>query len=542
MTEVIIIGAGPTGLMAAALLHHHGVAVRVFSKAEGPARESRAFGIHARSLELFLNLGLVEEFLNRGLLATGVQVFLDGQCSAELNFDDIGRSDTPYGFVLMVPQWDVEDILLSHLQRSGVKVEYGVEAFDLDQSDNMVLVRVRHPGQDRSEEIQAPYAIGADGAHSLVRRKLGLHFEGEAYPQGFLLADCHLDWALDHSHIKIFLRGNRFAAFLPLKGTQMGRVMVLAPTQPGQGEGCHPASLEEVEKELREASGHKLSLSDALWTSRYHIHHRGVRHYRQGRVFLAGDSAHIHSPVGAQGMNTGLQDAANLAWKLTLALRGDLPANLLDTYHQERWPVGQKIIKFTDRIFSLIISQKTWLSGLRNRLLPRFAGTVSRTGVLRGKAFHFVSQLGIRYHGLGFLRDDGPFKAVLKAGERAPNAGIARGVDVFSLIQGYRFHVLALSSRPLDEPEIARLASEMDQLPVPAGIGLGRHIVCHSLIGRDPRIHRCECSQIFQAYGLDDENPQALFLIRPDGYIAYRSLQLHLSGLRRFLTDRMGAK
>lgn len=527
--------------MAAALLARCGVGLRIFSQDLGPAQESRAFGVQARSLELLLNMGIVDEVLDKGMLASGSQIFMDGKQAAQLNFDDIGRTDTPYSFVLMLPQWETEAILVRDLQRLGIEVEYGVKATDLSQDpDGVTVTAQRQSGE--SFEIRGQYSIGADGAHSLVRKKLGLEFVGAPYPQGFLLADCKVDWPLDHNHLKLFLQGTNMAIYFPLPGKNLGRIIALSATPSGQVQGAQPTSLEEVQKALREASGIPVTLSEPLWMSRYNIHHRGVEQYAVGRVFLAGDAAHIHSPAGGQGMNTGLQDAANLAWKLALIVKGQAPPHLLDTYNDERWPVGQKILNFTDRLFAIISSQKGWLAGIRNRLLPRFAGTVSRTGILRSKAFHFISQLGIRYHVPVFLHDDGPFKSVLNAGERAPNATIARNLDVFSLIDGYRFHVLAISSRPLDEAEIARLSDDLAQLPTPQGIDLRTHIVAHSLIGRDPRLHRCESSQVFQAYGLDDESQQALFLIRPDGHIAYRSLQLNVSGLKRFLRDRLGGQ
>lgn len=535
MVDVIVVGAGPTGLMAAGLLARCGVRVRVISKAAGKAEESRAFGIQARSLELFLSMGIVEEFLDRGMLASGSQIFVDGKEAATLNFDDIGRADTPYSFVLLVPQWEIEGILLDDLRRHGVEVEYNREAVDLEQDDETVTVRLRG-----GEEIRGRYVIGADGAHSLVRKKLGFTFEGAAYPQGFLLADCKVNWPLDHSHLKLFLRGTRIAIYFPLKGRDIGRLIVLSSVAPGQDQGAYPATLAEVQTALAEATGIEVELSDPVWLSRYNIHHRGVNQYGRGRAFVAGDAAHIHSPVGGQGMNTGLQDAANLAWKIALALQGKAPADLLDTYHAERYPVGQKILKFTDRLFGIVSSQKGWLAGIRNRLLPRLAGTVTRTGALRSRAFHFVSQLGIRYHVPVYLHDDGPYEGGLNAGERAPNAAIARGLDVFSLIGGYRFHVLAISSQPLELFEIGRLHEELKRLPQPA-IPLKAHLIGHSLMGRDPRLHRTESSQIFDAYGLGEETPQALFLVRPDGHIAYRSRSLNLAGLSRFLRERLGA-
>ena len=215
-------------------------------------------------------------------------------------------------------------------------------------------------------------------------------------------------------------------------------------------------------------------------------------------------------------MNTGLQDAANLAWKLAAVLKGGAPESLLDTYHSERWPVGQNVLEFTDRIFSTMTSQSGWLAGIRNTLLPIFGAFITRSGTARSRAFHFISQLGIRYEEGPFVKDgstaaapsswrDGP-----AAGHRAPDAQIARNRDVFSLIQGYRWHVLALSRKPLSCEEIESFSSRLNELPRSIGVPLETHIVAHSLLGRDARIVQAESNQVFEAYGLSASTPQAI--------------------------------
>jgi 2-polyprenyl-6-methoxyphenol hydroxylase-like FAD-dependent oxidoreductase len=547
-TDVGIVGSGPTGLMAAALLVRCGVSVRIFDKSAEQGRESRAFGVQARSMELFLNLGLADEMLDRGLIASGAQIFVDGKQAAELNFDDIGRADTPYSFLLMVPQWDIEAILVEDLRGLGVAVEHGVEVLGFDQSSDCVVVRARD-GVGATLEVACSHLIGADGAHSIVRRTLGLSFEGAPYPQSFLLADCKIDWSLDYDHMKAFLHGRDLALFLPLKGKETCRVIVIKPAGSDQdapiaAQGASEASLEEVQAALRHASCHDVTLSEPVWTSLYRIHHRGVNKYSQGRVFVAGDAAHIHSPAGGQGMNTGLQDAANLAWKLALVLKGSAPSGLLDTYHSERWPVGQKVLNVTDKFFAGMSSQKAWVASMRNLFFPIVAGTISKSGIMRARAFHFISQLGIRYHDNDFLRDDasatapGSWREGLTAGHRAPNASIARNHDVFGLIGGYRFHVLALSRKSLSNDEIEGITNELAGLPKSIGLELQTHLVAHSLVGRDPRIIRAESNQVFQAYGLTAETTQALYFIRPDGYIAYRSDRLDVAELERFLEER----
>jgi 2-polyprenyl-6-methoxyphenol hydroxylase-like FAD-dependent oxidoreductase len=547
-TDVLIVGSGPTGLMAATLLARCGVRVRILDKSEQQAHESRAFGVQARSLELFLSIGLAEEFLNRGLIASGAQIYLDGKQVTELNFDDIGRPDTPYSFVLMVPQWDTEAILVDDLKRHGISVEHNVLVTGFIQSSEGVLVQAKDKAGS-SLEVRALYLIGADGAHSIVRKTLGLTFEGAAYTQGFLLADCKIDWPLDYDHLKLFLRGRHFAVYLPLKGKDICRVIAIMPPDkdpaPGTPEAlattAEPISLEEVQTSLREAYGPGATLSEPKWTTKYRIHHRGVNKYRDGRVFVAGDAAHIHSPAGGQGMNTGLQDAANLAWKLAAVLKKAAPESLLETYHSERWPVGRKVIDFTDQIFSRMTTQSAPLAAIRNMLLPMFGAMINRSGMVRSRAFHFLSQLGIQYDESAFVKDGsssrapGTWREGPRAGRRAPNGAIARHRDVFGLIQGYRWHVLALSRKPLSREEIETLSSELSRLPQAIGVALETHIVAHSLLGRGPRIIQAESNQVFEAYGLSMETPQAIYLIRPDGYVAYRTNRLDLAGLQDFI-------
>jgi 2-polyprenyl-6-methoxyphenol hydroxylase-like FAD-dependent oxidoreductase len=549
-TDVVIVGSGPTGLMAAALLSRCGVSVRILDKSQQQAHESRAFAVHARSMEHFLNMGLAEEFLNRGLIATGMQVFVDGENMGGFNFDDIGRPDTPYSFLLMVPQWDIEAILVEDLRRLGVEVEHNVEITGFEQSSQGVVVHAKD-ATGASVDVPGSYLIGADGAHSIVRKTLGLSFEGAAYPQGFLLADCKITWPFDYDHLRLFLRGRALAIYLPLKGKNVGRIIVIDPVEtskdaPVEAQGASELSLDEVESALRDAAGHDIKLSDPVWTTRYRIHHRGVNKYHEGRVFVAGDAAHIHSPAGGQGMNTGLQDAANLAWKLALVLKGHALGHLLDTYHSERWPIGQKVLNYTDKLFAGMSSQSGWVARLRNMLVPLLAATLSRSGTIRARAFHFVSQLGIRCHESDFVHDasssDAPraWREGLTAGRRAPNALIARNRDVFGLTQGYGFHVLALSRTPLSREEIRSLSEKLAGLPRSLGLKLETHIIAHSLMGRDERILQAESPQVFQAYCLTDETPQALFFIRPDGYIAYRTDSLDVESLGEFIRGRFG--
>jgi 2-polyprenyl-6-methoxyphenol hydroxylase-like FAD-dependent oxidoreductase len=487
--------------------------------------------------------------MEKGLIATGVQFFIDGKQAAELNLDDLGYTGTPYSFLLMVPQSDIEAILLDDLKRHGIEVERGIEVTGFEQSPDGVVLH----GSDKMGEpfdIHAAYLIGADGAHSTVRHILSLNFKGAAYPQNFLLADCKIDWPFDYDHLKIFLHGRNIAVYMPLRGKDICRIIAIEPAEgdvnaPIEQQGSAPLAFGEVQRAFSMASALNIQLYDPVWTSLYRVHHRAVNSYRKGRAFVAGDAAHIHSPAGAQGMNTGLQDAANLAWKLALCLKGHARDTLLDTYQSERWPVGQTVLKTTDRLFSSMTAQSERATQIRNFFVPILFSLLTKSRWVRAKAFHFISQLGIRYDANDYLLNSAPrplplgfASSPVAAGRRAPDAAIARDVSVFDLIRNYRFHVLALSRKSLDRDEIETLCTQLASLPKSIGLEVETHLVTHSLIGRDPRLHRAESSDVFEAYGVSHARPQALFLIRPDGYIAFRAESLNIEALKDFLATR----
>lgn len=538
--DVLIAGAGPTGLMAALLLQRCGVKVRITDKNTQQAHESRAFAIQARTLEIFQSIGIVDKFLQHGMAAPGVQLYIDGKKAAQINLNDIGTTDSPYAFVLMLPQSEIESLLIKELEKHDIKVEHNVELINFTQDQYGVTATIKDEKQ-HTQKIHTQYLIGADGAHSVVRKVLGLTFEGGAYPQNFMLADCNIDWPLDYEFIKVFLHGNSFAAYLPLKGEKLSRIIAAEPYKAAnENPGNDPLvinndefTFSDIEKCFAKVVGPEVKLSNPVWTTRYHIHHRGVNKYSEGRVFVAGDAAHIHSPAGGQGMNTGLQDVTNLVWKLAVRLQGHSSDQLLDTYNAERRPIGQKLLNFTDKFFERIVTQTEWQTKLRNIIMPLVIKLVSKSKFLKTKVFRFVSELGIRYHDNEFLRNDGPAIQPC-AGQRAPNATYKRNHDVFELINGYQFHILALSKKALSTKEIDELHQQLTQLPQNLGLPVKTHFIAHSLLGENKKIIQAQSNQVFENYGLTDKYPFGLFLIRPDGYIAYRSNEINVQKLNTF--------
>lgn len=423
-SSVVVVGAGPSGLMLALELAVRGVSVSIFEKRSERSQESRALVLQARSLEFLDNLGVVEDFLRAGRVGVGLELWARGAKRVSMDFSDIGADDTRFPYVLFQSQAETERLLEEALSRHGVRVERGLELVDFDPGQDDVKIDVRRG--DVVERHVARYLVGCDGAHSAVRKRLGLSFDGDRYPQGFLLGDVRLDWPLPKDKLVVCIEREGLLAHFPLTA-EASRVIVNPMgdvTLDERPAGSEALSLEELQSAVTRVSPVPAKLSDPKWLARFHLHHRGVKRYRVGRVFLVGDAAHIHSPAGGQGMNTGLQDAANLGWKLAQALkspRGE-SERLLESYHEERWPVGQKLLSTTDRMFVTTTSPKLSLRLLRLYGLPLLLNLATRRRSVRKRAFRFISQLAVRYRASGILpmevrgADRGP-----APGERAPD-------------------------------------------------------------------------------------------------------------------------
>ncbi len=534
--EVLVVGAGPTGLMAATLLKRCGVHVRIVDERAEASRESRAFAIQARTLELFLSLGIADTFLERGVINPGIEFYVGGKHVGGLNYDLADSPDTPYRFMFLLPQSQTEAILVDDLARQGIAIERGVKVAGLEQDEAGVVARGT-AADGREVALRSRYAVGADGAHSVVRKALGLSFEGAPYAQTFLLADCRVEWPLDHARFRVFMHGDSIGLFLPLHGAACSRVMATDHSGKADagGEAATRMDLPELQAAMRQATGMALTLTDPVWATRYRVHHRGVDRYGEGRVFVAGDAAHIHSPAGGQGMNTGLQDAANLAWKLAAVLRGGAAADLLDTYDTERRPVGAQVVATSDRMFSAAAGKRGWEATVRDWIAGPASAAISHLKPVQQKAFRTLSEIDLRYGSGPYLEDAAPVLGDNGpgVGQRAPNAALARHRDVFDLMAGYNFTVLALSRKPLEREAAHRAADALDAL---SADGLKAHLVSRLAVGRDPRVEFASSSEVFEAYGLKDPDAQAIYLVRPDGYVAWRGDGLDSDGCRRFLT------
>jgi 2-polyprenyl-6-methoxyphenol hydroxylase-like FAD-dependent oxidoreductase len=495
--DVLVVGAGPTGLALAAQLRAQGIRFRIVDRSLDRVSESRALAIQPRTLEALAGFGVTDELVARGNPAMRIRMHLPRRIVA-LRLFDIGLTDTPYPFLLFLSQAETEAVLSEHLAARNVMIERGTELTGLEVKDPYVVCRLRD--SDGSQETaEARYVVGCDGAHSTVRTQAGIGFEGYAYPQTFLLADLEVD-GLEPGAVHTYMSGAGMLFFFPLGSPAGWRMLTMRPPDAPDAEVGLPL-LQEITDRYTDD---RLTLRDPTWMTDFRLHNRGAAHYRSGPCFLAGDAAHIHSPAGAQGMNTGIQDALNLGWKLALVCQGTAPEELLGTYETERAPVGRNVLRFTDRAFSIATSSNPLIRFARARLAPRLAPLALRATRLRGRVFRTVSELGIHYrHSPATTAGSRPPRTGPRAGDRLPD--LPRGLQARTAAQGW--HLLLSGPPPLWPDE--QLAPVLE--------GRTGLVAVHRLGGQKPwpgTVHG---------------------LVRPDGYLGYVARGTDLDGLRTYL-------
>jgi 2-polyprenyl-6-methoxyphenol hydroxylase-like FAD-dependent oxidoreductase len=520
--DVMVVGAGPVGLFMAGELIRHGARVRVIDGASGPTQLSKAIAVHARTMEIFQDIGIADTALAQGLRMHGASVYSDGKRVAHLVMDEL---DSPYPFILSLEQSHTERILIDHLARLGGTVERQTTMTGFAQDDDGVTVSFTRP--DGAEAAQrARWLVGCDGAHSTTRHTLGLEFEGDAMPQNMLLADVQLDWDHPDDELTASLSDAGILFVAPLAS---GRARVIAEV----GDDVTEVSLDDVQHVLDTRIDGAATVSDPAWLTTFRISERQVERYCEGRVFLAGDAAHIHSPAGGQGMNTGIQDAYNLAWKLGLAARGKASDALIASYDDERHPVGRAVLRGTGIATRVI----TLRNPLARHLRDRFARLMTGMEVVQERMRTEASQLGVGYRDsaiVGEFRGPGPgaraFNHGPAPGERAPDGMLKDPQDgaeltLFELTRGPTHDLLFFAGiEPGDGDEAQRGAVVRAVL---AAIGGDARAILISAGTVDPhgiwdgiRVSDAD-GDLHRRYGAEHA---CLYVVRPDGYVGFRSL------------------
>ena len=459
-TEVLIVGAGPVGLFLANECARRNLRWRLIEERSSQSEHSKALAIFPRTLEIFDMAGIVAPFLEQANRVTKVAVMIRDRTLAHMKFEP---PESPYSFVAMVPQDVTERLLVEELRRKGGNVEYDTKFIAAEQDDHGVNVTIERRGE--STEVRAAVVVGCDGAHSTVRHQLNLPFEGAEYQASFLLADVDTNTRLPADEMQLCPSEYGPVAIFPMSAT---RRRIVATVENVEGDA---PPLDLVRKILAQRAPSAIEADGLHWSSYFRIHHRQVARLREGRMFIAGDAAHIHSPFGGQGMNTGLHDIWNLVWKLDLFLKGRGSQELLDSYSSERLPVIKNVIETTDLLTKIMGTPHRFAQALRDTVIP----IVSRLAPFQHAFVQRLSELGIAYQGSPIV--EGP-------GKRYFDDSLREGKGISS-----RFLLFLGNEAEASTKEAAKqLAASF--------------------------------SGVVELRSLDNQD---LLLVRPDGYVAYSS-------------------
>ena len=386
--SVLVVGAGPTGLTLAAALAQSGVKVRIIDKGSQRSDRSKALGVQAGTLEClekYFGRSLASQMIDSGHPARKVTFHVGKKSSVQV---DLSAIPSTYNFILILEQSETERILEELLNSHGISVQRNYELTSVQEQGNGVLSQVRLPSGE-IERIESDFVVGCDGAHSRVRHELEIPFAGGSYTGDFILADVTLQWPWEYGGVRTFIERAGIMACFPMRGQRQYRIIVIKsnPTE-NQSE----ITLEEFRKNVSLLSPEPIQIESSSWLTRFPVHHRMTDRFRKGRIFLAGDAAHIHSPVGGQGMNTGIQDALNLGNRLVQVLVKGADPSFLDGYEANRRPIARQVLKGTDFVSRFgVLSQNTIVLRLREMVLP----LLLRSSSVQKKVATAVSQVNV---------------------------------------------------------------------------------------------------------------------------------------------------
>jgi 2-polyprenyl-6-methoxyphenol hydroxylase-like FAD-dependent oxidoreductase len=448
-TQVIIVGAGPTGLMLANQLNRFGINFLIIDTKSGPTLESRAMSVSSRSMELYQQLSLSDEILQKSLVISGFGFYNNGRKITDISLTDVGKPYSDFGrLTTTFEQNKNETILYENLKYIKKNVLWHTAFVALNETEEGVTVMVKNTLTNVQETIDAHYIVGCDGARSIIRHQRNFTFEGGTYETKFYVADVTLTWQQGYDKIVMAPSKGIFVAFFPLQGEKRIRIVGTLPAEFAETEHI---DFEILEKIIKKASNFDLNFDSVGWHSVYKVHHRCVDAFNKGRVFLAGDAAHVHSPAGGQGMNTGLQDAHNLAWKMAFVLNGTAKPELLNTYNEERLPFAQDLIKYTDKGFNVLASGNWFIANFRTYIFLPILGKLMRYNAPKLLLFKKLSQLFYSYKQHSLAISDTEQKLTFKSGDRLPY--IQSGY--FINFKDPNFHLIRISNSKMTKMEEA---------------------------------------------------------------------------------------
>ena len=498
--EILIVGAGPTGLVLALTLAKKGVPFRIIDNDPGPGNYSRALVVHARTLEFYRALGFADAFVAKGVKIELIKLRARSQPFVDVSFADIGRGQSPFPFSLGLPQDEHEEFLVARLRDLGIAVDWGVELKGLKQTGEQVEVQLMRGSSP--EQASCSYVCGCDGASSKVRTLLAVPFSGGTYDDLFFVADAELERAPD-ADISVNLGSHSFALVTPIRTSGMYRIVGLVPHRLR-----HERNLAFEDVRADSETFLDMKVRRLNWFSTYRVHHRVADRFQIGRCFLLGDAGHVHSPAGGQGMNTGIGDAFNLAWKLAEVVAKGAEPKLLESYEVERSAFARKLVASTDRAFEILTATGGLYALLRTWVIPGLMGHAMRFARVRSMMFKLISQTRIRYRASPLSQGQA---GGIYGGDRLPWIP-AGATDNFVPLQSldWQVHVYG-TAEPAFEREIARLGLEL---------------------------HRFAFDEIAAGQGAARD---AAYLIRPDGYVGVAQSRQDAGELETYLAS-VGAR
>jgi 2-polyprenyl-6-methoxyphenol hydroxylase-like FAD-dependent oxidoreductase len=503
-TDVLIVGAGPTGLVLALWLVRLGVRVRIIDKTAEPGTTSRALAVQARTLEFYRQIGLADAVVERGRKVTAINLWVTGRKVARAIFGEMGVGLSPFPYAHVFQQDEHERLLIERLRDAGVGVERQTELVDFAQAGDVVRAQLRRADGAR-DTCTAAYIAGCDGAHSRVREVLNIGFPGGTYHHLFYVADVEASGSATNGELHAALDSTDFLVVFPLKGE--GRTRLVGTVRPEAEHRGEQLSWNDVSRRVIEWM--RIDIRRVNWFSTYHVHHRVADRFREGRAFLLGDAAHIHSPVGGQGMNTGIGDAVNLAWKLAGVVHGRAAAPLLDSYEPERIAFARRLVATTDQAFTAVTSDTPLARLTRLRIVPMLFPLITRFAAVRRLMFLTVSQTGVHYRD---SRLSVGRAGSVRGGDRLPWVPPADGgidADNFTPLESldWQVHVYGTAA-----PE---LQAACDRRRLPLHVFPWRREMGRAGLRRD-----------------------AVYLVRPDGYVAMADAEGRADAISSYLDAR----
>jgi 2-polyprenyl-6-methoxyphenol hydroxylase-like FAD-dependent oxidoreductase len=495
-SPILIVGAGPTGLAMALFLQRLGAEFRIIDRNANPARESRALVVQARTLEFYAQLGFADTAIDHGLQLSALNLWSGGSRRTRIVFGEMGRGLSPYPYALILAQDLHERLLVKCLEQRGVRIDRNTELTGFEQRDGHIRAELRHM-DGRAETCECAWLIGCDGAHSVVREALGLGFPGGTYEHLFYVADVEASGPVVNGELHVALDESDLLAVFPLPGNR--NIRLVGTIRPSAQQQRSQIGWDDVSQGILERL--EIGVARVNWFSTYHVHHRVAKQFRVGHSFLLGDAAHIHSPVGGQGMNTGIGDAVNLAWKLAMVLNGQAAEELLDTYAPERMAFAQRLVATTDRAFTFASRDSELARFMRVDVVPHVLPAIFSYDAARRYLFRTISQVLVHYPNSSLSAGRA---GEVHGGDRLPWAG-SNFAALTSL--AWQVHVYGAAS--------SRLIQFCREQGLP--------------------LHAFPWSAEADSAGLARD---ALYLVRPDGYVALADPTGDAARLAAYLKER----